>query len=62
MERDERVQTALQAAGWRVAIVWECGLRSPFIDDTVHQLVTWLGTSSAHFESPVVRRGGAVSM
>lgn len=26
--RDERVQSSLLQAGWRVAIVWECSLKA----------------------------------
>ena len=28
VERDELVQSELRQAGWRIATVWECGLRS----------------------------------
>ncbi len=28
VERDEKTKIALQAAGWRVATVWECSVRS----------------------------------
>lgn len=28
-ERDRRCQKALEASGWKVVILWECGLRTP---------------------------------
>ena len=47
-ERDQRVDAALEAAGWRVIVVWECEIRSSaFIgrltqmlsDDKEHQII-----------------------
>ncbi|WP_081986545.1 very short patch repair endonuclease [Chitinibacter sp. ZOR0017] len=37
VERDTRNQAALLASGWRVVILWECGLRKPGISG-----LTWL--------------------
>jgi DNA mismatch endonuclease (patch repair protein) len=53
--RDEKVQIALQEEGWRVGVVWECGLRPRWIDATVEQVVAWIRSGSGDFESPVVR-------
>ena len=41
--RDREKAAALLAAGWRVATVWECALRSPtLIDASVDALAAWL--------------------
>lgn len=37
--RDERVVAALESAGWRVFIVWECEVNSP---DLLERLVAFL--------------------
>ncbi len=29
VQRDEAVRAALEAAGWRVVVIWECALRDP---------------------------------
>jgi DNA mismatch endonuclease (patch repair protein) len=29
VERDKRVRSQLEAAGWRVIIAWECGVNTP---------------------------------
>lgn len=54
-ERDAEVMAALRETGWRVATVWECGLRSASIDETVRALVDWIRSGSPIFESGVVR-------
>lgn len=48
--RDERAFAALRAAGWRVAVVWECAVREQFAD-TISQLEHWLVSEAGHFES-----------
>lgn len=53
--RDERVQTALREAGWRVGVVWECGLRGPYADATVEEILAWIRSASGDFESALVR-------
>ncbi|MEO8455556.1 MAG: DNA mismatch endonuclease Vsr [Sphingomicrobium sp.] len=53
--RDAEVIGALHSSGWRVAVVWECGLRAPNIEDTTSRLLTWLQTNSDFFESELVR-------
>lgn len=53
--RDEKVQTALSEAGWRVGIIWECGLRAPYADVTVEQVLAWIRSRSGDFESALVR-------
>ncbi len=41
---DERAVEALRAAGWRVAIVWECALRGANrdVEGVIQQLADWL--------------------
>lgn len=41
--RDERVEAELQVAGWRVAIVWECSLRTAAdIEVAAEEVSEWL--------------------
>jgi len=40
-ERDSRAQLALQAAGWRVLVVWECELRDN--EQLENKLRRWIG-------------------
>lgn len=54
-ERDAEVTAALRETGWRVATVWECGLRSASIDETVRALVDWIRSDNPILESGVVR-------
>jgi DNA mismatch endonuclease (patch repair protein) len=39
VERDQRNQKALREAGWRLLIIWECGLRQKLDLDAVHQWI-----------------------
>lgn len=51
--RDQRNLTAQQAAGWRVAIVWECSLRGHSrigTDAVVDALSDWLFSSNPLME------------
>ena len=51
IERDERAKKALLEAGWRVAVVWECALRSGRADCTARALELWLRGTECEFES-----------
>lgn len=42
VRRDLRQLKALSEAGWRVATVWECGLRGRSIDQLVDRLDEWI--------------------
>lgn len=47
--RDKRNHTSLEAAGWRVATIWECSLRGPGAwpqDRIIDALTTWLRSNS----------------
>jgi DNA mismatch endonuclease (patch repair protein) len=56
--RDRRHIEALQDAGWRVAVVWECSLKGKSADpDEVARLVSeWLVSSEKHKVIPVNER------
>lgn len=41
-KRDNIVLAELASAGWRCAVVWECGLRGPFAEATVEAVSSWL--------------------
>lgn len=55
VERDLRTREQLHAAGWRVAVVWECALRAGHSEATISQLAEWIRSNGDHFETPVVR-------
>jgi DNA mismatch endonuclease (patch repair protein) len=52
VERDARNEALLQDAGWRVAIVWECVLRSNDISEVIARLDDWLRSDAADIELP----------
>jgi DNA mismatch endonuclease, patch repair protein len=52
VERDRQVMKMLVAAGWRVAIVWECGLRSKDISGVVDSIKQWLISDKPLLELP----------
>jgi DNA mismatch endonuclease (patch repair protein) len=53
VERDARRIAALRAAGWRVAVVWECSLRGKSVDDIAATVGDWLRSDEAMLELPV---------
>lgn len=40
--RDQRNESALVESGWKVAVVWECGLSSAFQQNTLVDLVSFI--------------------
>lgn len=42
VERDREVEDALRAAGWRVAVVWECELNVEQAELTADRVARWL--------------------
>ena len=52
VERDQRDLKALEAAGWRVAIAWECGFKSIGRDAMADILAGWLTSDCAFLEVP----------
>lgn len=55
--RDTRAKLELLEGGWRVATVWECGLRPAWADASIADLERWLSGDEAEFETAVVREG-----
>ncbi|WEO67206.1 DNA mismatch endonuclease Vsr [Rhizobium rhizogenes] len=53
--RDQEVVNALHAEGWRIGIVWECGLRAVSLNETVERVLAWARSGSGDFESDLVR-------
>jgi DNA mismatch endonuclease (patch repair protein) len=53
VERDQKVLYQLKIIGWRVAIIWECGLHKKLQDETLRRLVFWLRHGGEYFETPV---------
>jgi DNA mismatch endonuclease (patch repair protein) len=45
--RDAEVVTILLGMGWRVAIVWECGLRPAAFANSLNLLLKWIENSDA---------------
>lgn len=52
--RDERSWSHLREAGWRVGVVWECGLKGKRTAETLALLVDWLKGDEPEFESEVM--------
>lgn len=51
VSRDAAKSLALRAAGWRVAIVWECALRTKAdMERTANSLAGWLKSTVPEFE------------
>ena len=53
--RDERQVRALQEAGWRVALVWTCGLTPRSASRTAEELIVWLASDQPGVELPELR-------
>ena len=49
--RDRRNQTALQALGWRVAVVWECEIRRD-PEAAIGSVDSWLQSNEVFLEVP----------
>lgn len=52
MSRDQRQLAALQASGWRVAVVWECALKGKTklnFDALIQDLQRWVCSGSTEF-------------
>ncbi|WP_379921631.1 very short patch repair endonuclease [Erythrobacter sp. R86502] len=56
-ERDRRNIAELRDRGWRVAIVWECGVRTATdADEAVNELIAWLLSDRDQIEIPQAAR------
>ena len=51
-ERDMQATAALRNKGWRVATVWECGLRRKDIAIVIEQTKHWLLSDTPQIELP----------
>ena len=51
VERDARTRQALRAGGWRIATLWECGVRR-FEQRSADGLFAWLRSDEADYEDP----------
>lgn len=51
VERDVRTRLALQAEGWRIATLWECGVRR-FDQGRVDGLIAWILSDEREYEDP----------
>jgi DNA mismatch endonuclease, patch repair protein len=54
-ERDMQATAALRNKGWRVAVVWECGLRRKDIAIVMEQVKQWLLSDDPYIELPRAR-------
>lgn len=48
VERDQEVHDQLQAAGWKVIVVWECELKKSVRDERLQRLADEIKKSSEH--------------
>lgn len=51
VERDRRDRERLLLDGWRVAVVWECALRSPRTGKTIREVAEWIRSPASEFET-----------
>ncbi|SJM89484.1 XorII very short patch repair endonuclease Vsr [Crenothrix polyspora] len=51
--RDQKVLYQLKLMGWRVAILWECGLTKKQFETTLERLALWLKWGGEYLEIPV---------
>lgn len=51
--RDQKVLYQLKIMGWRVAVLWECGLTRKLQAETIDRLTGWLRWGGEYLEIPV---------
>ena len=51
LARDHEACSALERAGWRIAIVWECALKPSRTSTTMALLARWIVAGGARFET-----------
>ena len=61
VERDTRNIKALRAAGWRVAVVWECAVKRMTDEEIAKALGSWLHGVTATLDIPDARPNGHAS-
>jgi DNA mismatch endonuclease (patch repair protein) len=52
VKRDQRNLEALRGLGWKVAIVWECSIRSDGAETVARKIAAWLSSKSLLMEIP----------
>lgn len=52
VKRDKRNLATLHQSGWRVAIVWECAIKSEGADVVARQVAKWLASRNVYCEIP----------
>src|SRR5262249_19982383 len=58
--RDQRQIAELRAAGWRVGVFWECGVRKGIVNQkALDSLVRWVVRGVSYKEFPIKTRGAA---
>lgn len=60
VERDRQSECELRQLGWRVATLWECGVRK-FDDEAQARLAEWLRSDLATVEHPLPGKAGGTS-
>lgn len=60
--RDAAVVDQLHERGWRVAVIWECGLRGSQAAHLGNQVVEWVRTGHGDFDSGIVRARDASTL
>ncbi len=51
--RDQKILYQLKIMGWRVAILWECGLHKKRQNETFLYIAHWLRWGGEYFETPI---------
>ena len=51
--RDQKILYQLKIMGWRVAILWECGLHKNRQKETFLYIAHWLKWGGEYFETPI---------
>jgi len=52
IERDRRMLDATQQIGWRIAIVWECAIKTHGADAVANEVYAWVRSQEAYREIP----------
>jgi len=60
VERDRQSERDLRQLGWRVATLWECGVRK-FDDEALSRLAEWLRSDLKTYEDPLPGNVGGTS-
>lgn len=50
VKRDQRKLDALRLLGWRVAVIWECSIKTDDAESIARKISAWLSSSSSFLE------------